>query len=140
MLKVKKTTLILVAAIVRFLAGANILRIGLQSAITLWQQKNYIPLVIALSFSLLVLIGFLFMFRRVIDKHCRRILSYPEEKKSIFLFFDLKGYLLMAFMMGLGITLRAIDKIPISFFAAFYTGLGTALMLGGIRFFLSRTK
>ncbi|MHC5879305.1 hypothetical protein ACYT69_10295, partial [Streptococcus pyogenes] len=49
-------------------------------------------------------------------------------------FFDLKCYLIMAFMMGGGIWLRTSGLAPISFIAFFYTGLGSALTLTGILF------
>ena len=37
-------------------------------------------------------------------------------------------------MMTLGLTLRDIGKLPDSFFAFFYTGLGSALLLTGLLF------
>ena len=64
----------------------------------------------------------------------RRNVNYEEEKKSVFCFFDLKGYLMMVFMMGLGITLRRSHLLSDFFFAFFYTGLGTALSISGLRF------
>lgn len=139
-MKVRKPTLLIVAGIVWFAAGVNILRIGIQSSVTLGTEGKYVSLLIALGAALLVFTGFFFMFRKVVNKHCHRILSYPEEKKNVFLFFDLKGYLLMTFMMALGITLRVFAKLPTAFFAAFYSGLGTALSIGGIRFILARIK
>lgn len=80
------------------------------------------------------------MFYHIVGKYQKRILDYPEEKKSIFCCFDLKGYLLMAFMMGLGIGLRVGNFLPDEFFAAFYSGLGTALSVAGIRFIVNRSK
>ena len=49
-------------------------------------------------------------------------------------FFDLKAYLIMAFMMGGGIWLRASGLLPNAFIAVFYTGLGYALAVAGIVF------
>ena len=66
-----------------------------------------------------------------------RILNFPERKKSLFAFFDLRGYVLIIFMMGLGISLKHIPCLPVEFFAAFYPGLGTALSIAGIRYLVS---
>ena len=49
-------------------------------------------------------------------------------------FFDKKSYLLMVFMIGLGIALRSTGIAPDRFIAVFYTGLGSALTLAGILF------
>lgn len=47
--------------------------------------------------------------------------------RQLYKFLTLKGYLIIAFMMTLGFTLRGIGKLPDSYFAFFYTGLGSAL-------------
>ena len=99
MLKVKKSTLLLVAGLVWLAAGVNILRIGVQAMLSCFRVWLLVGAVV-------ILIGFFLMFFKIVKKHTKRIMGYPEEKKSIFYFFDLKGYLLMAFMMGLGIALR----------------------------------
>ena len=44
-------------------------------------------------------------------------------------FFDVRGYLIMAVMMGGGIALRSFHLVPGWFIAFFYTGLGIALAL-----------
>lgn len=51
-------------------------------------------------------------------------------------FFDVKGWLVMAFMIALGITIRTARLLPESFIAVFYTGLSLALMATGGRFIL----
>ena len=73
------------------------------------------------------------MFSRIVTKHTIRIAGY-QGKQPFWKFFDLKSYLLMVFMMGLGIFLRRSGWLPDFFFAFFYTGLGTALSIAGIRF------
>lgn len=55
-------------------------------------------------------------------------------------FFDLRGYILIFFMMGLGISLKLIPGIPSEFFAGFYPGLGAALSIAGIRYLASWWK
>ena len=87
-----------------------------------------------------VVVAFLLMFNSFILRYTQRILSFPERKKSIFAFFDLRGYLLICFMMGLGISLIFIPGMPAEFFAGFYPSLGAALSIAGVRYFASCTK
>ena len=84
--------------------------------------------------SALVFAGFWFMFTGVVRKYTERILSLPGLRTSIFKTFSLKGYLVIAFMITLGITLRRIPQVPDSFIAWFYCGLGPGLFSAGIRF------
>lgn len=67
------------------------------------------------------------------EKHTKRILSY-EDKRPFLNFFDLKSYLIMAFMMSMGIGLRASGMATDFFIAFFYTGLGFALTMAGLIF------
>ena len=134
MLRIKKRGLLFVAALVWLAAGVNILRIGIVSIISTYGKgKPFWDFGIPF-FAVLIFVGFTAMFYRLVGKHERRIMGYDAEKVSVFLFFDLKGYLMMAFMMTLGILLRRGGFMPEVFFAFFYTGLGSALSLAGLRF------
>lgn len=133
MLKVKKPILFLLAGILWLAAGVNILRIGIESLIEVFKPAKLLTWILV-GAALLVLVGFHFMFTAMVRRHKKRILGYAEKKVSIFKFMDLKGYLIMAFMMGLGITLRRFVGLPTEFFASFYNGLGIALSIAGIRF------
>jgi hypothetical protein len=86
--------------------------------------------------SLLVFAAFYMMFTGIVRKYSDRILSITEEKASVFRTFSLKGYLIIAFMISLGISLKHIPGIPFNFFAWFHTGLGCGLLSAGIRFLL----
>ena len=70
-------------------------------------------------------------------KYSERIHALPGPKEPIYKTFSLKGYLIIAFMITLGITLKYVPGIPRNFFAWFYLGLGAGLLSAGIRF-LSR--
>lgn len=124
---VRKNWLIITNGLLWFAAGFNIARIGVRAAITdgssmwLW----CIP----------VFAAFGAMFTKMVRKNTKRILAM-EEKAPLYRFLTLKGYLIIAFMMTLGFTLRGIGRLPDSFFAFFYTGLGSALALAGILFLL----
>ena len=134
MLRIKKRGLLFVAGTVWLAAGINILRIGIMAILSAWGQgARWLDLTLPL-WTALILLGFSFMFYRIVGKHERRILGYGAERVSVFLFFDIKGYLMMGFMMTLGIVLRRGGFMPDYFFAFFYTGLGAALSLSGLRF------
>ncbi len=91
-----------------------------------------VAVAVAVSFSL--------MFNNFVNRYTRRILDFAEERKSLLAFLDLRGYLLIAFMMGLGIGLKHLPGMPVEFFARFYPGLGIALAIAGCRFLYSWFK
>ena len=86
--------------------------------------------------SALVFTGFWFMFTGVVRRYAHRIMSMTAPKTSILKTFSLKGYLIIAFMITLGITLKRIPQVPDSFIAWFYTGLGPGLLSAGVRFII----
>jgi Kef-type K+ transport system membrane component KefB len=86
--------------------------------------------------SAIVFAGFYVMFTGVVVKYAARIMAMTEPKTSIFKTFSVKGYLIIAFMITLGITLKRIPQVPDSFIAWFYCGLGPGLLSAGIRFIL----
>ena len=88
-----------------------------------------------LLFTAAVLAGFFFTFRRIVDRYCRRIASLPVSVK-IWQTFPARGWILLVFMMGLGIALRHIPELPSAFTASFYSGLGPMLVLSSVRFIL----
>ena len=87
--------------------------------------------------SLLVFAAFFLMFTGIVRKYSERIHALPGPKEPIYKTFSLKGYLIIALMITLGITLKYVPGIPRTFFAWFYLGLGAGLLSAGIRF-LSR--
>lgn len=133
MLNVRKPVLLITAGALWLIAGINILRIGIAAL----QGAALLP---ALALALLIFIGFSMMFMRIVQKHLKRILGYAEARKPIYFCFDLRGYLLMVFMIVLGVTLRASGLLPSFFFAFFYNGLGGALTFAGLQFIGSGLK
>lgn len=127
-MKVKRNTLLLLACIVWSAAGGNILRIGLAS------YESYLALVNFLLTLVVFVIFQKFIFGKLVDKHTERIRGYEEEYHFFMKFFDIKSFIIMAFMMSGGIGLRASGVAPERFIAVFYTGLGAALLLAGILF------
>ena len=76
----------------------------------------------------------------MVGKHASRIRGYEEDKTHLFKFFDKKGYIMMAIMMGGSIALRASGRRAQWFIAFFYTGLGAALAVAGVNFILRYFK
>ena len=133
-LHVHKNTLILIAGIVWAIAGFNIVRIGLvayQGNFTWW--RGLLSIAVYAAFQI-------FVFGKMVKKHTDRIRQYEEERQNFFRFFDTKSYLIMAFMMTLGIGLRVSGVVPNTFIAFFYTGLGASLLTAGVLFILSYTR
>ena len=133
-LHVHKNTLILIAGIVWAIAGFNIVRIGLvayQGNFTWW--RGLLSIVVYAAFQILV-------FGKMVKKHTDRIRQYEEERQNFFRFFDTKSYLIMAFMMTLGVGLRVSGVVPNTFIAFFYTGLSASLLTAGVLFIISYTR
>ena len=124
LLKMKKENLITVAGVVWLLAGANVALIGVRSAVEM--SGTAVGIVVHA------------MFGKIVLKNAQRIRCLDAERLNFLRFLDLKGYLIMAFMMSFGFGLRLSGLIPTWFFAFFYTGLGCALTLAGASFLVHR--
>jgi len=127
-MKVKRNTLLLIAALVWSAAGFNILRIGLLAYPPYRTVVNY--LLSALVFTVFQV----FIFGQLVNKHTARISAYEEELHFFLKFFDVKFFIIMAVMMTGGIWLRSSGVAPDRFIAFFYTGLGASLLLAGLLF------
>lgn len=84
----------------------------------------------------LVAVGFGFMFGRVVERYTARIARLPAENNSLWQTFPMRGWWLMAFMMGLGVALKSVPALPFEFIASFYSGLGPMLLVSAVRFVL----
>lgn len=125
--KVRRNTLLLIAALVWSAAGFNILRIGLLAYPPYRTVVNY--LLSALVFTVFQV----FIFGQLVNKHTARISVYEEELHFFLKFFDVKSFI-MAVMMTGGIWLRSSGVAPDRFISFFYSGLGTSLLLAGLLF------
>ena len=128
-MKISTEKLLLVAGFVWIIAGGNIANIGI-GALTHDHLVWWV-----LTATLVVFVMFhMFVFQKLVKKHAERIRGFEEDKKHILHFFDKKGYIIMAIMMTVGISLRAFSLVPSWFIAFFYTGLGVALTGAGVGF------
>ena len=137
MLNVRKHNLLIANGLLWLAVGTKITMIGLGAYGRLAGQRPLWPLILI---SLAVFAGFYWMFTGVVRKYSGRITGLEEERPSIFKTFSPKGYILIAFMISLGIGLKHIPGIGDAFFAAFYCGLGPGLISAGIRFILRRIQ
>lgn len=128
---VKKRTLLAIAGAVWLIAGFNVARMGILAYLQL-SAVHWLSCLL----SACVFLAFGTMFLKMSCRHTRRIQGYPQKTKPFWHFFDLKSYLIMAFMMSGGIWLRMSGLVPTAFIAVFYTGLGCALALAGITFWI----
>ena len=130
MFKVRSKYLLVIAGVVWLLAGFSVARLGVLAILD--GVSPWIPAVGAP----IVFVVFGFMFFKLVAKHSARIHGYGDERMHILKFFDVKGYIIMAVMMGGGIALRSFGIVPGWFVAFFYTGLGAALASAGVGFFV----
>lgn len=126
---VNRQVLLITAGIVWIVAGANILRIG----ITTWLGSSGNRFIMIGGTVVVFMLFFFFIFKRLFNKHTQRI-EQKKEKNCPFSFFDVKGWIIMTFMIALGITIRRLHLLPDAFIAVFYTGLSIALLSTGILF------
>ncbi len=129
MLKIPTRHLILVNGLLWSAIGIKIALTGIDAYLGLSATRWWYYLL-----SVLVFAGFYVMFTGIVRKYAERIEAMPEPRTSIFKTFSIKGYLIIAFMITLGITLRRIPQVSDSFIAWFYCGLGPGLLSAGIRF------
>lgn len=126
---VTKEALLLIAGTVWVIAGVNILKIG----IVTWLTDGQDWLFKVGEASVIFLLFFNLIFKKLYYKHTKRI-NEKEGKSSPLAFFDAKGWIIMAFMITLGIVIRRFQLLPDSFISVFYTGLSSALIITGLLF------
>jgi hypothetical protein len=125
-----KNQLVLVAGVVWCAAGSMVAVVGLPLELRLAPGSLVlVPLAVA------VFVGFYaFVFSRLVRKHTTRIRARAEERLPFWQFFNGPSWAVMAVMMSGGMILRLGHVMPDWMIAFFYTGLGIALFLCGVRF------
>ena len=127
---VNRQILLIIAGTVWIIAGGNILRIG----IVTWMNNSHDWMFKIGEATIVFLLFFVLIFKRLYYKHTRRIEQKKETRNCPFSFCDVKSWIIMIFMISLGITIRSFHLLPESFISVFYTGLSIALILTGILF------
>ncbi len=134
---IKRENLLVIAAALWFIAGVNVVAIGIKGLIIICGVSIGWVLLAILG-AVIIFIAFHAMFSKMVRRYTSRIYAMEEPRQNPLRFFDAKGYIIMAIMMAGGFGLRAAGLIPDWFVAFFYTGLGIALALAGIGFCMHR--
>ena len=125
-----KNHLMLVAGLVWCAAGALVCTVGLPLEFVLAPSN-----LILFPLAVIVFLAFYYLvFSRLVRKHTGRIRARTEDRLPFWHFFNASSWFVMAVMMGGGMALRFSHLIPDSMIAFFYSGLGVALFLCGVRF------
>ncbi len=130
---VSKRMLLFIAFAVWAFAGSMLFYKAIQMIDT---NDEYLWLKISLS-ALGGIAFFFFLFHKISGKHVRRILDLPGEKHFFLSFFNIKSYIMMASMIGLGVLLRKTAIVPPTYLFILYFTMGTPLLLSSFRFFKS---
>ncbi len=85
---------------------------------------------------LLALAIYQFGFTGLAKKNSLRIENMPDEKPSIFAFQEVKSYLIIVFMIGLGISLRRFTPIPKPLLGILYLGIGGGIGLSSSIYYI----
>jgi len=81
----------------------------------------------------LAVAGYYFLFTKVVKKNIDRIGSLPQ-RACLFAFTAWHGYIMIATMVTIGITLRN-STLPKYYLAIPYTAMGGILLIGSLRFY-----
>ncbi len=127
---IPKNHLVLIAGLVWCAAGAMVCMIGLPLELGLAPSH----LILFPLAGVIFLVFYFFVFSRLVQKHTGRIRARAEDRLPFWHFFDASSWVVMAVMMGGGMALRLSHLMPDWTIAFFYSGLGVALFLCGVRF------
>ncbi len=128
--RIPKNQLLLIAGLVWCAAGGMVSMIGLPLEFGL-APAHLILLPLA---AVIFLVFYVFVFSPLVRKHTRRIRARAEDRLPFWHFFNASSWAVMAVMMGGGMALRLSHLMPDWVIAFFYSGLGVALFLCGVRF------
>lgn len=83
---------------------------------------------------------FLLVFRKVSYRYFSRIINHKSTTPCIFAFFDLRGYLMMTFMVIIGIAFNHFQLIPIQYKGVFLVSLGLSLFASSVYYLIEGYK
>lgn len=129
-MKVKKNILYLLAGLFWLIAGVNVVRIGLD-VMHDPESRLFVFLTLVL---IIFFLFFQFIFARIVKENVSRIEQLDDDRVPFWQFMDKKGYIIMTFMITLGVTVRYLNLLPDFFISFFYIGLGGALTLTAFKY------
>ena len=133
---IPKRGLLYVATLIWAFVSFRIISIGVEdifeNTLRYW---IFIPIGVVLSLPF-----FRFFFLRISRKHIKRMLNAKSERPCLFSFFDVKSYLIMMFMIALGISIQKLKIVPLLYVGTFYISLGLSLFFSAMCFFVSGVR
>lgn len=129
---VSKKVLLYLAASVWGWAGAMLLQKG---GLMLLSSVSHTACVYATALFSLTggIVFYRAMFAQLSQKHIHRIHHLPQSKPPIYAFFSPKSYLLMTFMIGMGVAIRRYNVIDPYYLCIIYLTMGTPLFIAALR-------
>jgi hypothetical protein len=73
-----------------------------------------------------------FVFRKVSKRYILRIINLKSERPCVFAFFDIRGYILMSFMISMGILISHWSLISDIYKGTFFVSLGLSLLASAV--------
>ena len=128
---VPKRLLFFIAAALWTFAGSMLMFKGYKMLDTTTRLLG-LKLLVALAGGILF---YLKLFSKLSMKHTLRILKMKETYPCAFSFFNFRSYLVMIFMISMGITLRTTGWIPFPYLAFLYLMMSVPLLLSSLRFY-----
>ena len=130
--RVSKRILLFITGLVWGFAGFRVFTLGFGDV-----MSHHGNLIITIIFAAVIFFMFFkFIFSKMFKKHTTRIVNSKLDKHCVFSFFDFKSYLIMGFMIFFGISVRNLGIFNPVYLGDFYMGLGAALFMAGVYFFV----
>jgi hypothetical protein len=126
---VDKKILILLAGLMWCGVGVMLIRYAVSWLSVMSIKEQIVFYVIGITIALPI---HLFGFSKIAGKNLRRLMPM-EQKKCVFSFMTWKSYIIVLFMVSLGITLRH-SSLPKQYLSIVYNGIGLALFLSGTKY------
>lgn len=128
-----KRNLLFIAALVWTFAGVMLMTRGM-----LMMDIDHDFFLLPIAGSLMGgILFYIVLFTRISEKYINRIISLNSDRPSVFSFFNLKGYLMMAGMISMGILLRKSGFVPPFYLSILYLTMGVPLFVSSLRFYYS---
>jgi hypothetical protein len=128
---VPKRALLFLAAVVWTFAGSMLMYKGSK----MLDSSNNLPWLKLIMVALAGILFYVGIFAKLSMKHTLRILKMKNRHPFILSFFNFRSYLIMFFMVAMGITLRKTGWIPLGTLALLYLMMSIPLMLSSVRFY-----
>lgn len=136
MLKVNKNILQLISGILWTGIGILLPSFTIKWFPLLNEKEKLIVLIIGIILGITIAY---FGFSKIANKNINRINQY-NKKISVFKFQTWKSYILIIFMINLGVFMRTSGKVPKNILVPIYLGIGIALFISSFKYYIFLLK